>query len=272
MTKITRITTQKNNKQRYNIFLDDGQGEKYGFSVDEAVLAREWLQKGMELDAATISMLVQQDTLHKSYNQAINYLSYRMRTKKEIVDYLVKKETDPEHITKIIDKLISERLINDEQFAEAFVNTRIHTSDKGPILIQRELIEKGVSHLIAEKSVEKYTYDVQYDKALKWAEKKLKQTKKNAFRKQLQQMQATLMQKGFTQDVIQEVAAEIQEEKDEEAEWEAIIHHGGKLQRKHQQKYVGYELRNKMKEGLYRKGFSFELINQYLDEQLQGDM
>lgn len=272
MAKITRITTQQKNKQRYNIFLDDGDGEKYGFSVDEAVLVSERLQKDLELDDATIAVLVQKDTLHKSYAQAINYLSYRMRTKKEIYDYLVKKETDPEHITSIIDKLISEGLINDEQFAEAFVDTRIHTSDKGPMLIQRELAEKGVARPIAERSVEKYTYGIQYEKALKWVEKKQKQAKKNAFRKQLQQIQATLMQKGFTQDVIQDVAGAIKEDKDGDAEWEAILHHGEKLLRKHQRNLTGFKLRNKLKEGLYRKGFAFELINQYIDEYVEDDV
>src|SRR5699024_5509846 len=98
-----------------------------------------------------------------------------------------------------------------------------------------------------------------------------KQTRKNAFRKQLQQIQATLMQKGFTQDVIRDVAADIQDEKNGEAEWEAIVHHGEKLLRKHQLKLTGFELCNKIKEGLYRKGFSFELINQYIDEYVGND-
>src|SRR5699024_5449048 len=116
MTKIARITTQKKHKNRYNIFLDNGQSEKYGFSVDEAILIEYGLRKGLELDDSMITTLIQKDTLHKSYTQAINFLSFRMRTKKEIYDYLVKKEVDTEHITKIIDKLIAEKLIDDGQF------------------------------------------------------------------------------------------------------------------------------------------------------------
>ena len=49
MPIITKITTQKKNKERYNIFMDEGKGEQYAFSVDEAVLIKYQLKKGMEL-------------------------------------------------------------------------------------------------------------------------------------------------------------------------------------------------------------------------------
>lgn len=270
LTKITRITTQKKNKNRYNIFLNDGQGEKYGFSVDEAILVEYRLHKDQELSEQMIATLIQKDTLHKSYTQVINYLSYRMRTKQEVYNYLIKKEVDEEHITKIIDKLIKERLIDDEQFAESFVRTRIQTSDKGPMLVKKELIEKGVLAAIASQAIGVYTYEIQYEKALKWAEKRLNRTSKHSFRKQAQQIQATLMQKGFTQEVTKDIGKAIQEEKDGDAEWEALVHHGEKLLRKHQKKLSGYELRNKMTEGLFRNGFSFELINQYVDDVMES--
>ncbi|MGY0692528.1 recombination regulator RecX [Virgibacillus sp. FSP13] len=264
--KITRITTQKKQKHRYNIYLEMDKGEAYGFSVDEAVLIEYRLHKGLELDESMIATLVKKDTLQKSYTLAINYLSYRMRTKKEIYDYLVKKEVEAEHITKIMERLQNENLIDDQQFANAFVQTRINTSNKGPMLVKKELQEKGVSAVIASQAVEHYTYAIQYEKAQKWVEKKLNHNSKHSFRKQLQQVQATLMQKGFQQDVIKEALADVDDEKDNDAEWDALVHHGEKLIRKHQAKLMGYELQQKVKEALYRKGFSLELINQFLDE------
>ncbi|PAV28132.1 recombination regulator RecX [Virgibacillus profundi] len=268
MRKITRITTQKKHKNRYNIFLNEGQDEKYGFSVDETILIEYKLRKGLELDDSMITTLVQKDNVHKSYTQAINFLSYRMRTKKEIYDYLVKKEVEPEHITQIMEKLESQNLLDDKLFAEMFVRTRMNTSSKGPLLIKKELLEKGVSASIAASAVENYPYEIQYEKILKWVDKKLNRGKKESFRKQKQKLQGTLMQKGFTQDVIKDALANINEEKDEDAEWDALIYQGEKLLRKHQVKLDGYELRNKLKEGLFRKGFSIELINRFLDESL----
>ncbi|WP_174615964.1 recombination regulator RecX [Virgibacillus ihumii] len=267
MVKITRITTQQKRKDRYNIFLDDGNGEKYGFSVDESVLIENRLRKNLVLDDSMVTTLVHQDTLHKSYTLAINFLSYRMRTKKEIYDYLVKKEVDAEHIKQIMDKLINEKLVDDRQFAEAFVRTRIETTSKGPQLVKKELLEKGVEPKFAGEAINLYTYAIQYERAEKWVAKKLNGSSKNkSFKQKVQQLQGTLMQKGFTQDVIQDVLTDVNEMKDDDAEWGALVSQGEKLLRKHRKKTSGYELRNKIKEGLYRKGFTIDQINQFLDE------
>ncbi|ASK61057.1 recombination regulator RecX [Virgibacillus phasianinus] len=266
MKKITRITTQQKRKNRFNIFLDDGHGEKYGFSVDEAVLIEYKLRKNLELTDSMIETLIQKDDVHKSYTLTINFLSYRMRTKKEIHDYLIKKEVDEEPIKQIMDRLTSEGLLDDAMFADAFVRTRIQTSIKGPMLVKKELMEKGVSQQIAAKAIELYTFDVQLEKTNKWINKKLNKQGRESFKKQLQQLQGTLMQKGFEQDVIKEAIADLGDEKDDGAEWEAIKKHGEKLISKHKAKLTGFHLQNKVKEGLYRKGFTMEMINDFLDE------
>ncbi|MFD1360720.1 recombination regulator RecX [Lentibacillus salinarum] len=266
MPKISRITTQKKHNDRYNIFLDDGKGERYGFSVDEAVLIEYRLRKQMDLDEATIDALIRQDTRHKNYTLAINFLSYRMRTKKEINDYLVQKEVDEEQITHIMNKLSTEGLIDDRQFADTFVRTRLNTSSKGPKLVEQELRQKGVDGILAGEAVAVYTFDIQFEKAMKLAEKKLTAGPVKAFRQKIQQLQGTLMQKGFSGDVVQAVTAELQDHQDDDTEWEALVKQGEKLLRKHQQKLSGIKLEQKLKEALYRKGFTIDLINRFLDE------
>ncbi|QAS51859.1 recombination regulator RecX [Halobacillus litoralis] len=270
MAKLTRITTQKKHKSRYNIFLDHGKGEEYGFSVEEDVLIEHRLQKNMDLDEATIQALIQTDTLHKSYTLAINYLSYRMRSEKEIRDYLKGKETDPEHIDEIVTRLKNDRLIDDQEFANSLVRTRVMTSSKGPLLVKKDLLEKGVAAPKAEEAILQYSFDQQYDKALKFAEKKLKSDGRKSHRQQIQNVHQTLMQKGFQGDVIQEVLANLPEEEDEDAEWEAVVYQGEKLLRKFQSKAEGYELKQKVKSGLYRKGFTFDLIDRFIDEYVEG--
>lgn len=267
--KITKITTQKKHKNRFNIFLNTKQGEEYGFSVDEAILIEYRLRKGMELDGEMIATLVENDTVHKSYTQVIHFLSYRMRTKKEIRDYLVKKEVDPEHIEQIMKRLINEKLIDDQQFAHFFVQSRINTTTKGPVLIKKELIDKGVLAQQAELALENYPLDIQLEKIKKHIQKKLNTGKKEAFRKKIQQLQVNLIQKGFTQDAITKALASMEEGKDQSEEWDALVFQGEKLLRKYQSKHEGFALRQKMTESLYRKGFSFDLINQFLDGKKQ---
>lgn len=269
MAKLTKITTQKKHKSRYNIFLDKGNGEEYGFSVDEDVLVKFRLQKNMELDEATIQALIQTDTFHKSYTLAINYLSYRMRSEKELRDYLKDKETDPEHIEEIISRLKKECLLDDQEFANSLVRTRVMTSSKGPLLVKKELIEKGVAATKAEGALIHYSFDQQYEKAMKFAAKKMKNDGRKSYRQQIQNVQQTLMQKGFQGDVIQEVLANLPEDEDENAEWEAVVYQGEKLLRKHHNKAEGFELKQKIKSGLYRKGFTFDLIDRFIEEHME---
>src|SRR5699024_10889633 len=132
--------------------------------------------------------------------------------------------------------------------------------------VKRELIEKGVATILAEEAITQYTFEVEYEKAMKWVQKKLRSSKKDSFQKQRQRIQATLMQKGFTQDVIKEVMEEIKQEKDINQEKKALVHHGKKLLHKHQRKFSGFELRQKVKEGLYRQGFQMDKINEFMEE------
>lgn len=54
MAVITKITRQKRNEERYNIFLND----EYAFSVDESVLVKYRLTKGMTIDEWTLGELI----------------------------------------------------------------------------------------------------------------------------------------------------------------------------------------------------------------------
>lgn len=269
MKKLSRITTQKRNTHRYNIFIEEGNHEDYAFSVEEDVLVEFNLHKGLELDEALINKLMNQDTLHKSYSNAISYIGLRMRTEKEIRDYLVKKEVDDVHIDEIIQKLFERDLIDDQEFANMFVRTRIQTSTKGPGLVKQELRAKGVSDKYATSATELFTYGIQYEKAEAVVEKRMRRSSKDSFTKQMQQIRATLMRNGFTGDVIQDVIKEVDDQKDTDEEWEAIKKQGEQLLSKHGRKLSGFKLRQKAKEGLYRKGFQGSLIDTFLDEALE---
>ncbi|WP_101846411.1 recombination regulator RecX [Halobacillus sp. Marseille-P3879] len=265
MAKITRVTTQKKSKNRYNIYLDRGQGEAYGFSVDEDILVKYTLQKGKELEESTIEALIQKDTIHKVYTQTINYLSYRMRSEKEIRDFLAKKETDEEHIEEIVQRLYREKLLDDLEFAKALVRTRMNTASKGPLVLKKELIEKGVDKSVAEEAILEFPFELQVEKAVKLAEKKLRSDRKKSQKQQIQNAQQHLMQKGFNSDVIKEALSQLPEEESDQ-EWEAVVFQGDKLLRKYERKAEGFELKQKVKSGLYRKGFSFEEIDRFIDE------
>ncbi|MFD1334883.1 recombination regulator RecX [Oceanobacillus iheyensis] len=272
MKKIARITTQKKHKNRYNIFLQtpDG-GDAYGFSVDEAILIEYRLSKGMELEDEMISILEQKDTLHKAYTLTIHFLSYRMRSEKEVSDYLQKKEVDEEHIAEIIKRLKKEKWVDDQQFAEMFVRSRINSSSKGPKMIQQELFEKGVDGSKITSAFEQYPVEEQKQKVEKLISKKLQSKSKDSHQKRIDQIKQNLMQKGFDSGVISMVIQQMDTTEDTDREWEVLQLQGEKLLYKYQKKHSGFALKQKVMEGLYRKGFSFDMINQFIDQSLQDE-
>lgn len=266
--KISRITKQKRANNRYNVFLDDGHGDVFGFSVDEDLLVKYHLRKGLTLSSSLIRTLKQQDTFHRSYTQAIHYLSFRMRSSFEVEEYLRRKDVDEEHIVLIINKLNEEGIIDDRAFAHMFVKDRIQRSYKGPNVVKKELaVLKGISAELASEAVEQFTYDIQYERAMKVAEKRMSRKRKHSFQKELQQLQAALTRNGFTRSVIEDIVEEYRSYKDDSKEWETLCKHGERLLKRYKQKFSGFTLTQKLKEGLYRQGFSIENINKFLYKQ-----
>ncbi|MCH1627529.1 recombination regulator RecX [Fredinandcohnia quinoae] len=270
MALITKITTQKKNNERFNIFLDHGQGEEYAFSVDQAVLISFQLKKGMELDELDITEIQFDDEVKKAFNLALVFLSYRMRSKKEIIDYLKKKEVEEPIIPEVIHKLIEYKYVNDLEFAKAYVQTQINTTVKGPSVIKQELFEKGIEQDHISNSLELFSSEMQIQKAVKLIEKTITSTKNMSDMLLKQKLEQTLMRKGYGWDIIQIALEEVEVDKDDNEEWEALEHHGNKAHRKYE-KLDGWEYNQKMKQTLFRKGFSIELIDKFIESLKDGD-
>lgn len=265
MAVITKITTQQKNQDRYNIFMDYGKGEVFAFSVDSDVLIKFQLKKGMDIDEFSLMEIHYQDDIRKAYNMAITYLSRRMRSEKEIKDYLSQKEVEEPVIQEVIHKLLAQKYLNDLEFAIAYTKTQINTTDKGPDLVRMGLKEKGIDPIIIEKSLEDFSYDLQLEKAIKLSGKSIQKNSKESHRITKQKAEQLLLRKGYSYEVINNVVSEMNVD-EEEDELGAIRFQGEKLNRKYHQ-LTGFEYEQKMKQALYRKGFSFDLIGKYLSDE-----
>lgn len=261
LSKITKITTQKKSTNRYNIFID----EVYAFSVDEDTLIKEHLHKGQQLTTEDINRIQQTETRQQAYLLGVNYISYRMRSCKELYQYLQKKEVDPFIIDMTMERLIQEQILDDNMFANAFVKDRILLTSKGPNVIKKELMEKGISPSIIENVLQQYTREIQFEKVYKFAKKEFRKKSKHPFKKRKEQITRTLMRKGFANDVIASAIAEIPVEMDDEMENEKLVKQGEKLYRKLEKKYEGYELQERLRASLYQKGFAMERINKFVE-------
>lgn len=266
MSKVTRIVLQKGNKHRYNIFIKDRTDERYAFSVEEETLINEGLKKGQELNQAQIEALVAKDNFHKGYNQALIYLGYRMRSTKELSQYLIDKGIEPEQIDLIIYRLKKEKILDDQAFADAYVSTKVKTTFKGPEQIKRELIQKGIGSDQIDQALMKYPEEEQVELIEKWLIKQTKKTSRHSHRQAIIKMKQQLSQKGFDQSVIERAFQSIQLKKDEEHEWRSLVYQGEKAIRRYHSKAEGYELIQKVKGALYQRGFDQGEIERFIDQ------
>ncbi|QED46947.1 recombination regulator RecX [Cytobacillus dafuensis] len=262
MPIITKISVQQKKNDRYNIFLD----EKYAFSVDEDVLIKHQLKKGMEVDEFSLSEIAYQDDIRKAYNTSIQYLSRRMRSEKEVRQYLKEKEVDEIIVQEVVHKLYEYRFLDDKEFAIAYVRTLMNTTDKGSGLIRGELREKGISEQLINAALRELPYEKEFEAAMKLSYKFVQKNKTDSSRIMKQKLEQMLMRKGYSHELIQAVVAESEIDKAEDVEMDALRKHAEKTHRKYSNLINSYEYEQKMKQALYRKGFSIDLIEKIIHE------
>ena len=133
MTTITRISKDKG--EFYLLWLSSGEKLR----VSEDILVRQRLLKGQELSDTLIEEIKKASSYDVGLQMAMNYLSYQLRSKKEIFTYLKEKEIVPEDRVKIVQRLEELRLLDDAIFSESYVRTAMRTSDKGPRNVAQQL-------------------------------------------------------------------------------------------------------------------------------------
>lgn len=259
MVHITKITTQKK-PGRFNIFVNDGNGEKYAFSVDEDVLIKYGMKKGMELDEFTQIEILYQDTVRKAFGTAIQYLAIRMRSEKEVRVYLKQKEIEESVIQEVIHRLYGLKYLNDDEFALAYMRTQINTTDKGPNVIKLELMEKGISESIIKTVQNEFTYDLQLSKVIQLCQKAQKKQRKDSTYIFEQKLKQALSRKGYSFSIIDEAMVELKDSLiNEDIELEAIKKQGEKAVKKYGNDSY------KIRQFLYGKGFGMDQIEDYLN-------
>ncbi|ALV21376.1 MAG: recombination regulator RecX [Carnobacterium sp.] len=262
--KITKIGTQKR-KGRYNIYLD----EEYAFPVDEAILIKFSLHKGMEVSEAFREELESEDGTRKAYVRSLNYLNYGLRSEKEVRDDLAKHDFS-DAADEVVEQLKEQGYLDDLMYAESYTRTGANVGGKGPRVIKQELKKRGISEEYIEKAAEQYPFDQMVENGVQLAEKVIRRSGQYSSRETNNKLRQNLMQKGFDADIITQVLEEVTVEKEEDEEYAAIKRQGDKIWRK-QAKLKGYKKAQKVKSSLFQKGFAGDLINQFIEEKEMED-
>lgn len=214
MPKITSVEPQKKDFRRFNIFLD---GE-FAFGADEDLVVNRRLMVGKELNPSDIEQIIKEAEVGKLMERMYRLFNIRQRSEKEVIDYLKnlsfkRKAKEQEGISAfIVDTIVStlkeSRLINDEQFAQSWVDAR--KKKKGPRVIKQELFQKGIDKEIIEGVISSQAAD--YDGQIvaeQLLEKKMRVWKNLPKMELKKKAYDFLLRRGFEYEIVKDIIEKI---------------------------------------------------------------
>jgi regulatory protein len=201
------ITKILKKRREYEIFLDD----KPGIRVSEGTLASAGLFTGKTMDERALEKITQSDSRERAHQLAVNFISYRPRSSKEITDRLTRKGFSAELTIEVIDRLRELHLLNDLEFARMYVRDKLQGKPMGKAMLRRKLLEKGIAFQTSESVLKEYVTDEDEQNAARaLAERKLKVSRSKfsrldplARRKRLTDY---LLSRGFSHDIASKTA------------------------------------------------------------------
>lgn len=184
------------------MFLDG----KFAFGLDEEVVSRLDLEKGEDLTEGRIKEILSQKSENEAKNVALRFLSFRRRTEKEVRDKLRKRGFDEKAVESTIHKLKEYDLINDSEFAAAWVKERLAYKPRGKRLLKQELWKKGIRKDIIDRVTDELCQDE--DKSASELLEKIKKRYKNLEPKVARRrMLSLLLRRGFSYGTAKNVMA-----------------------------------------------------------------
>jgi regulatory protein len=199
--RISGLKVQKRNPQRVNVYLEGD----FAFGLSRIVAA--WLSVGQDLTEDKIHELLEHDAIEVAYQQSVKFIGYRMRTISEVEKYLTKKGVEAQIIATVTDKLVNNGLLNDENFAEMWIENRAEFRPRSHRMLAFELKRKGVKSEIIQSVIENTTPENEL--AYLAARKRIRQYEHLEWQDFQQKLGSYLARRGFSYSTIKPTVEQI---------------------------------------------------------------
>ncbi|WP_168122182.1 RecX family transcriptional regulator [Paenibacillus sp. HB172176] len=198
---ITSVKRDKKEKRRYLLY-GDYSDEPY-LSLHEDLLIRHRLMKDQIVSAEQAREIREEDERYRAYLLGIAYLGLKQRTRKQIKQYLIRKELEEIYIEAALDRLESEQLVDDEGYARQFAESRMSSGQKGRLMIRHELQQRGISKAAAAEALSELNREQELAAARVLASKKSRSLKGDA-RTRRSKLMGFLLRRGFPGDIVRD--------------------------------------------------------------------
>lgn len=239
---------------RYKIKLDDGTI----INTYEDVILEENILYKKDIDNELLEKINKKNNFYKIYTKTLKYVLTKIRSEKEIEEYLDKQEIDNTDKNKIIKKLKDNRMIDNNAYYKSYISDRIRLYHDGPDKIKKELLNNNIDESKINNELLNYYEDIK-EILIKEINKKLRNNKESEY-KFKQRMINNFINKGYKKDMIIDVLDNISINDSNSLDIEYK-----KLYNKLSKKYSDSELKYKLKNSLYQKGYKLDDINKVIE-------
>ena len=185
-------------KNKYNVYLSNGEV----ITLDERVITENELLLKKELNSELYDKVTNENKVYEMMDTAIKYIGVRLRSIKEITDYLNKKYEEKELIELAVSKLIIQGYLDDAKFAKAFIKDKFQFTSMGDYKIKMELEHLGVPYDIIENNIWIIDDKSLEEKMKKQIDKMIKINKKYTGQMLKNKIYTHLVSSGFSKDKV----------------------------------------------------------------------
>ena len=241
--KINKFIKDKNNK--YKIIIDDEEYKLY----EDTIIDYNLLTK-KDITQKELNDILVADSKLTAYYDSIKYINIRIRSEKEIREYLKKKDISNDVIDKTVNLLYENNFLNEELYLKSYINDKINLSSDGPLKIKRDLINLGLNSNDIDDYLDNIDNNIWLDRIDNIVSKKINSNSKYSSYNLKAKLLLYLTNLGYNKEDVSSIISKYD-----------IIDNGiyqkerDKAIKELSKKYSGYELEQKVKMRLYRKGF-----------------
>ncbi len=240
---------KKKGKNKYEIIFDNTSLLLY----EDIILKYDLLIK-KDIDEHLLDEIISENSFYDAYDTALSYIETKLRTRKEIEDYLERKGFDNKYIDYAIDKLNKMNLLDDKLYVTAFVNDKVNLTLDGPYKIRQDLLNMDIDECIIDNYLNTIDNKVWEDKIDKIISKKSSSMNNKSYYMFFNKLKNDLYLKGYSKELIESKISNIKYESDSiDKDMSKAI----KKYKNDKNRIIGY---------LMRKGYSYDDIKSSLNE------
>lgn len=240
---------KKVGKNKYKIIFDNIDLILY----EDVILKYDLLIK-KDVDLDLIDKIIEENKYEDAFESSVSYIEIKMRNKKEIIDYLRKKEFNESHINYAVNKLNKLNLLNEKRYIEAYINDKVNLTLDGPYKIRKALLDYDLSENDIDNYLNTFSSDIWESKLNKIINKKKSLMKNKSYTMFINKLKLDLYNMGYDKYMIDNMLMNI------EYSSNAIDKEIEKAKKKFKND------KNKIISSLLRKGYNYEEINSKLKE------